>query len=189
MEPPTVNSLNHPDDFHAMNPNPHEQPEQQEQAAPLASGDGWETWDDESEEYEPETIDAEDLIQRRASPRKRAIQIGTALALALVIVLVLHSAIPQVNRPTVAAPAPTALNSPRMVAILSNVTYGTVTINGKRQSGHMPFVFTPGATPVLVTFDAPPFAPQTCRVSWRYDQVISWEETQNITNNGTCASG
>src|SRR5579883_2921798 len=62
---------------------------QQQQTEPLdedagVSMDGWES--------EPQTIDAETLVNRRSSPRKRAFQLGLALLL-LVIVLALFRSV------------------------------------------------------------------------------------------------
>ena len=55
-----------------------------------------------------------------------------------------------------------------MVSIVANLSFGTVTVDGKPLSGKPPYSFQAAPGGDTVRYLAPPFSPQTCRVFW-YD--------------------
>ena len=52
------------------------------------------------------------------------------------------------------------------VRIVANLGFGWVSVDGKKLPGHPPFVFSAAPGGDTVIFQAPPFSPQICRVSW-----------------------
>jgi hypothetical protein len=138
---------------------------QQQQTEPLDedAGVGMDGW-----ESEPQTIDAETLVNRRSSPRKRAFQLGLALLLLVIVLALFRSVIVPSHTPN--TDLPNLPNGSQLVAISANVSYGTVTIDGKPLSGGPPYIFRPvfGGSDT-VTYSAPPFLSETCHVSWDRD--------------------
>lgn len=104
----------------------------------------------------------ERLLNRPPSFRKRLLQIGAWLAALALTLLTFWSFLtprPPVNAST-AAPG-----SPSLVSITSNVTSGTLTINGRQQPAALPIQLPlRSQAPLVVTLDAPPFRPITCQV-------------------------
>lgn len=106
-----------------------------------------------------------DLDSAPAHPpgrRKRVIQIGLLVA-ALVGVFVTFW---RVILPTPAPGPPVALQPtalPRALNLLSNVNYGTLSLNGQPLPNEQALtVRLTGASPYTVTLDAPPFRPLSC---------------------------
>jgi hypothetical protein len=100
-------------------------------------------------------------------------QAGLVLAVLFVVVgLLLHSTGPA--QPERASAHLTATSIPPTVVIDSNVTLGTVTVNGHVLAGAPPLLvprlFHAGTN--IVTFAAPPFALHTCRIGWVATQVV-----------------
>lgn len=124
-------------------------------------------------------IDLETEGQRPPSPRKRAVQISLALvAAAVVLVTFWQVAFPA--RP--APPAPKPLPPP-MVLITSNVNYGLLTINGKRQQVKLPFLFQAQNIAYTVTLEPAPLRAHSCH----FDFISS---AINITSSdGRCFGG
>jgi hypothetical protein len=104
----------------------------------------------------------ETLLNRPPSWRKRLAQIGVLLvALGALLCTGWGSLLssPPVNT-TTAAPA-----AARVVSITSNVSYGTLTINGRVQHAPLPLqVALKNSTRLVVTLAASPFRPLTCTV-------------------------
>jgi hypothetical protein len=106
----------------------------------------------------------DDLVRPRLSRRARRSRAGLLLALVLAVAggLVWRSAATEAS-----ANAPQD-GSTRQASVLvtSNLSYGTVTVNGQKQSGSLPLIIQlrPGTN--LVTLDATPFAPAPCLVNW-----------------------
>lgn len=123
--------------------------------------------------------------QRRSAPRAalsgrprrrglEALAVLGALALAVVIVLsTIHSTTPQ------ASVAPTATPEPEQVALTSDVSFGTFTLNGKRLKGTPPLLVTLRNGRNTITLNTPPFNPATC--------TLDWPGKQATGNN--CSSG
>jgi hypothetical protein len=106
-------------------------------------------------------IELEAVLSRPLSWRRRLGQLGLALAAcALVVVTFWPVLVP-------ATPAQTPLRSqppPPIVSIISNVNYGSVTINGQPQPGSPPLTLKmSGQPPYSITLDVPPFRPRTCQ--------------------------
>ncbi len=106
-------------------------------------------------------VELETLLNRPPSWRRRRIQIGVLLAALLVTLLTFWNAL----TPRQPVKLATAAGSPGVILITSNVTYGTVTINGRQQTASLPIQMALRSTAQLtVTLDAPPFRPITCSV-------------------------
>ncbi|HEV2459421.1 MAG TPA: hypothetical protein VGS80_13765, partial [Ktedonobacterales bacterium] len=103
----------------------------------------------------------EELTRPRVSARRRAAQTGVVLAAVVVVVvgLLLHGIGPAQQQGTsVVQPL-----APPTVLIESNVSFGTLTLNGQALHGSPPLLtarFHLGTN--VVTLAAPPFAPKTC---------------------------
>lgn len=101
------------------------------------------------------------LLNRPPSQRKRlAAQIGFVLLAGVVVAAVFWgSSVPQ--KTGALAPSPTS--PPPALLILSNVNYGTLTINGKKQPDKLPILAAVHSnTYYRVSLNAPPFTPITC---------------------------
>jgi hypothetical protein len=105
----------------------------------------------------PDT-DVEELLRRRVPVRVRVAQAMTLLVVMTVAAgLVIHSL------PVAATPTPGPLGP---VLLLSNVSFGTVTLNGAPLAGSPPLVATFRRGLNSITLTAPPFRPRTCHVQW-----------------------
>jgi hypothetical protein len=129
-----------------------------------------------------ESVELEDALAARV-PRRQKLTRGALAVAALVIVLgaLLRDALPLPHWSLAAArPAPTAVSggqishwqvrsgagwAPGPVNIYSNVSYGTVTLNGVHLSGSPP-LSVPSLAPGLntVALDAVPFPPVSCTI-------------------------
>lgn len=108
-------------------------------------------------------VDLETILNRQPSRRKRLIQISLLLV-AAVVALVMFWGSSLSGRPAAPALAPTPTSSPPMLLILSNVNYGTLTINGKQQPGQIPMLVAMHGDTYNITLNAPPFLPKSCQV-------------------------
>ena len=131
----------------------------QEPDHPSASPSGQNQYDGEALPL----IELETLLNRLPSRRKRLVQIGLVLAAFVVVLVTFWTVIvPKTPPNTPVSVQPT--QPPSTFTIISNVNYGTITMNGMPQRGSLPFTFTlRGQSFATVTFDAPPFQPVTCR--------------------------
>jgi hypothetical protein len=113
-------------------------------------------------EAEPSGLEPE--VSR--SRRKRVTQVGLVLAALLAVVIIVQSVLspanPTPNGQTTPQPTP---NVP-MALIESNITFGTVTINGQRQRGKLPMLFAARNNTYRITIDAPPFSSQSCALTF-----------------------
>jgi hypothetical protein len=109
-------------------------------------------------------VDLDEVVRPRVSVRRRAAQVSIVLAVAVVVVgLLLHSVGPFQQGTASLLPSPTP--TPATVVIESNVTFGTLTVNGQPLTGAPPRVtrlFHVGTN--VVTLAAPPFHPHTCHI-------------------------
>ena len=132
---------------------------------PHKSPDGPKPLDDTAtKEEELAEVDAEALLQRRTSPRKRAVQAGLAALCLVVVVGVFHQVTAQPSRLAESTPLPGT--GALLVAVQSNLSFGSVSIDGKKLVGKPPFFFQLLGSGATVVYTAPPFTPQTCKVSW-----------------------
>lgn len=89
----------------------------------------------------------------------------------LAAALVLHTAV-SAHLAFVRTPAPVP-QRPVGVALVSNITFGTLTLNSHRLSGPPPQAVTLRAGTNVIELAAPPFATRQCRVSWPSLAVLS----------------
>jgi hypothetical protein len=125
-------------------------------------------------------IELERLLARPPSKRKRLMQMGVVIALLGVAALTLRSVIlpaPVVPPP----PTPTVFVSSPSLVIESNLTFGTLIINGKRQSGPAPFLAAVHGDAYAITLEAPPFRPVSCQFT------LSRLPTADYFPSGACS--
>jgi hypothetical protein len=101
-------------------------------------------------------------LHPQLTPRRLALRLALALALLLIVGVFLRSASAHL---TSGSAAPTALPLASIV-LLSNVSYGTVTLNGRRLAGPPPLVMTFRAGVNDAALTAPPFGTETCQIDW-----------------------
>jgi hypothetical protein len=123
--------------------------------------------DADTKEEELTEVDAEALLHHRTSVRKRAVQAALILLCLLMMVGVFHNVTMQPSRLSASTPTPSTSDS--LVAIQSNLSFGSVSIDGKKLPGKPPFFFQLTSRGATIVYSAPPFAPQTCQVSWTGD--------------------
>ena len=111
-----------------------------------------------------EGIDAEVLVHRRPSARKRAVQVELALLCGLAVLALFHAITPVAVRPPTLTPL--ARTSRSQVTIVANLNFGSVTVNGKKLAGKPPFLFSAAPSGDTVIYVAPPFAPRSCHLFW-----------------------
>lgn len=117
--------------------------------------------EDQSDEDLP-LIELETLLSRPPSRRKRLAQIGFVLVAVVVLAAFWGSIAPR--KPAAPALAPTPTAAPPMLLILSNVNYGSVTVNGTKQPGQLPILVALRGDVYNITLNAPPFLPKSCRI-------------------------
>lgn len=104
--------------------------------------------------------DLDALLRNRASVGKRVTQVATALAMvSFATAIILHEVLPtQLARQTPVVPS--SVHGP--IALVSNISFGTVIVNGREAGDHWPVVIRllPGNNRIALT--APPFRPHTC---------------------------
>jgi hypothetical protein len=96
-------------------------------------------------------------VRGRARSGRRLRQAGLAALVCVVAAAVL-------GREIFAAGPHASTPPPGPVVLISNVSFGTVTLNGKPLSGAPPLLLPLVNAMNVVTFSAAPFAPRTCRV-------------------------
>jgi hypothetical protein len=109
-------------------------------------------------------VELETLLSRPPSHRKHLVYLSLVLVLVVVAVVTLHSALlPQRPLPAATPTLDVALLSPA-VLVQSNVTYGTITLNGHKQAVSPPLVAALQGQTYDLTLTAPPFRPISCHV-------------------------
>jgi hypothetical protein len=104
--------------------------------------------------------DLEHILNRPSSRGKRVVQSALLLAMIAAVIFTLWDVVPKsgAGSPT---PQPTPL--PSALSIVSNVNFGTLTINGVEQSEPLPSAIRlHGRSPYRITLTAPPFRSLTC---------------------------
>lgn len=122
--------------------------------------------DDDMPEIEPLSdkrlalIELDGLLNRPPSWRKRLLYSGLVIvALAVALTTFWNTLLPK----PASAPADPLLTG----MLLSNVTYGAVTVNGQKQSGPPPLGIILHKNALnIITLNAPPFAPLTCKITF-----------------------
>ncbi len=127
-------------------------------------------------------IDLEPQRPRPPSRRKRLAQISLVLVAVVAVVALLHSVLPPARSTSGATdtPIPTTPPPPATTLLLSNITFGAVTINGKQQQGTVPMFFEASSTTYRITITAPPFHPETCTI------IFTDLGPQTNTRSSTC---
>lgn len=109
------------------------------------------------------TDDLDAVLARRASPRRRLLQLSVIVVPVLVVAsLILRSTLPPAPPSTTFVPAPTWTPPPVPITLVSNVSFGTVSLNGRRLSGPPPQNIKLVSGNNLITLTAPPFPTQSC---------------------------
>lgn len=117
--------------------------------------------EDESGEDLP-LIELETLLNRPPSPRKRLAQIVFVLVAIVMLAAFWGAIVP--GTPTGPVVAPTPINGSTALLILSNVNFGTVTVNGKKQPGSLPMLVDAHSSIYTIRLDAPPFHSISCQI-------------------------
>jgi hypothetical protein len=129
-------------------------------------------------------IDLELSGARPPARRKRVLQISLLLVAIIVALVTFHNVIPSFN-PTHDGSVSVfqATSAPSTALLTSNINFGTVSINGLRQRGSLPLLFTIRDTrSYVLTINAPPFQPKTCTITYADGALQS-------KNNADCLIG
>jgi hypothetical protein len=109
----------------------------------------------------------DDVLRPRLSQRARLLRGGllVALVLAVAVGLVWRSSALGLLAPSAPLATPPLSLAPPFVRIMSNVSFATVSVNG-RNLGSLPAIaeLRPGQN--TIALDAPPFRPHTCTITW-----------------------
>ena len=146
------------------------------------------TRDTDSGSVSDAMVDLSELVRPRMTPRKRAFQVGSVVVLVAVVTgLILHSLSGLGKLSAALQPTPTAI--PVFVALDSNVTFGTMTFNGKTLTDPLPHLVSPRDGTNTMTLNAPPFLPVTCQFTWSGQQIAShaWTTSVSTSNSNTCS--
>lgn len=110
------------------------------------------------------TVDLDDLVRPTPhSLRNRLLQVSGILAL---IALALGIIANQLARAQPPAPPSETVAASHPVVLVSNVSFGVVTLNGTRLRDAPPVVLLLRQGRNQITLSAPPFAPRSCQLSW-----------------------
>lgn len=134
----------------------------------------------ESGEMPPvEQVELDDVL-RRHSRRRRAAGIGVlGIAALLAAVLVTHAAL--AARPAaVATPIPVS-HRPVGVALVSNSSFGTLTLNGRQLEGPPPQAVALRNGTNAIELAAPPFATRHCSITWPALAVLGGRCTVGVS--------
>jgi hypothetical protein len=115
----------------------------------------------EPEEWDAAPIaDLDHILSRRSSRGKRVVQLTLLLAMVAAVIFTLWDVVPKEGADS-PEPEPTPL--PNALSIVSNINFGTLTINGVEQPEPLPSAIRlHGRSPYAITLSAPPFRPLTC---------------------------
>ena len=115
------------------------------------------------------TVDLDDMVRRVPhSVRSRALQVSGILAL---IALALGIIANQLARAQPPAPPSETVAASHPVVLVSNVSFGVVTLNGTRLRGAPPVLLPLRQGRNQITLSAPPFAPRSCQLSWSSSEL------------------
>lgn len=107
---------------------------------------------------EPSTLELDDQHQRRMPRRRRLIEAG---AIVVVLTAVVAGLVYSVIAPS-HAPHP----GPHPIVLLSNVSYGTILLNGQPLGGPPPLILPLRSGANDITLTAAPFRPHSCHEQW-----------------------
>jgi hypothetical protein len=135
-------------------------------------------------------IELESLLSRPPSWRKRLLYSGLVIAALAIALATFWNAL----LPKSPMPADQLLTG----VLLSDLTYGTVIVNGQKQSAPPPLrIQLHQHATNIITLNTPPFAPLTCKITFPYtygdpshcllntDQLIAPDGPSIAVNNGT----
>ncbi len=111
---------------------------------------------------ERQTTSLESLLARKASPRRRGLQLAAVMVVcAVLVLLVFHQSLTGTLTSTAPSGPPSAN---RVARIASDTTWGTLLLNGKALAGppEQTLTLSPGSD--TLTLLAPPFAAETCEI-------------------------
>jgi hypothetical protein len=113
------------------------------------------------EDWEAAPIaDLDHILTKRTSRGRRVVQLTLLLAMAAAVIFTLWDVVP---RDGAGSPEPVPTPLPRALSIVSNVNFGTLSINGTVQPEPLPSAIRlHGKGPYTITLIAPPFRPLSC---------------------------
>jgi hypothetical protein len=142
-----------------------EGPESEGRAMPDNMDDGLPTPAEDLAGEQLPLVEAETVLTRPPSRRKRLVQLSLVLVAGIVALVTFRSAL----FPQRALPQPTPTFGLQVLSsallIQSNLTYGTVTVNGRRHQEAPPFFVPLTGETYDLTLAAPPFRPVACQVT------------------------
>ncbi len=106
----------------------------------------------------------EGIPSRRPFQRKRLTQLGFVLLAAMIALVLLWGSTTQ-GRPSAPASLPTPTGAPPLLLLLSNVNYGALSINGKKQPGPLPQLVAVHGNAYDISLNAPPFGSLSCHLN------------------------
>src|SRR5579859_3240412 len=120
------------------------------------------------EDEQTSAPDGLDVALARRKPVRR--QVGRVAFVAVIVIVALVAVFRGALPVPAVQPAPAITQVTTLVEVASNVSYGTVTLNGERLRSALPGDSLPvranlAMGPNLITLDAPPFLPVSCGVS------------------------
>lgn len=121
-------------------------------------------------EHMPHTVDLDHLLLRRVPVGRRAVRMGAVVALMLLVAGLILRSISLASSQTASAPP---LATSASIVLVSNLSYGAVTINGQPLSAPLPQVIALRRGDNVITLSAAPFQPHTCHVRWPEGMVSS----------------
>ena len=106
-------------------------------------------------------VDLDAVVRRQTPTRARVIQVGVLLALLFVVGgLVFRGYLAAQPPSTTVTVDDYSMNA----AIFSNISHGTLVVNGTKLDVHPPVIVTLHSGTNTISIAAPPFRPRTCRV-------------------------
>ena len=140
------------------------------------------------EPTDPTGMELDEVLRPRTSRRHRAVQVGSVLAVLIVVVWALLRGVAP-SLPGSASRAPSVTSFSPTVAITANISswVATVTVNGRKLTGSLPLltinVFHEGAN--VVTLSAPPFHLHSCSVDLSSSGQTSGSSGCNVGSGST----
>ncbi len=114
-------------------------------------------------------VDLDEVMRRRMSLRTRLARAGSLLVLlALAAGLLAHQIASELDQDRIQS-----LIAAGPVVLVSNVSFGTVTLNGKPLPGSPPLVLPVRTGENAVTFAAPPFLSRSCHLTWGASGLVN----------------
>jgi hypothetical protein len=107
-------------------------------------------------------VDLDTILPCHSSRGKRMVPLSLLMATLVAVILTFWNIVPKATpgSPTPSRPTP----FPNALSIVSNVNFGTITVDGKEQPNPLPSTIRLGGgkSPSMITLKAPPFRPLSC---------------------------